>query len=80
MLNNLLNHLIEECKRLPGLTVSKVMLGDIGWNPLVDGLIEEFIAKESDRDLEYDKFGNPVFMPKDPAEKEKIRAAWKSNP
>ena len=72
----ILADIMYEVRRVPGLTVSALVLQSIPWRPNTQSLIE-YIATHCDRDLEYDKHGNPVFMPKDPAKKEEIRAIWK---
>lgn len=64
-----LDELVRELIRVPGLTVDRTRL---------DSSLDRYVADLADRDLEYDKHGNPVFMPRDPEEVRKIRECWKA--
>lgn len=77
MRTSVLDHLLEEVRRVPGLTVDKMVLRNVDWNHVVDPPLEKWMAEQTDRDLEHDKYGNPVFMPKDEAQKQEIRDTWK---
>jgi hypothetical protein len=62
-----IDELVAELKRIPGLTVDRTRL---------DPSLDLNVANLADRDLEWDKYGNPVFMPKDPEMVKEIRACW----
>ena len=75
----LLYRLIEEVRRYPGSSISKLVIVGI-WpnsrNPIDDPA--QYIAAETNTSLEYDEQGNPRFMPKDSVEAEKIRASFRA--
>jgi hypothetical protein len=68
-----LQDIVQEVKRVPGLTVSMFVLRDaMSWcQTLADAA--RYVAELCDRDLEWDKHGNPRFMPKDLVEVAKVR-------
>lgn len=74
---SILDHLLDEIRRVPGLTVGRLVVAQIDWNHAVDPPLEKWMAEQTGRDLEWDKYGNPIFMPKDEAQKKEIRDAWK---
>lgn len=67
--------MIQTVEENPGLTVSKLEMEKV-WPRSGVKEAAEYIAMETNTDLEWDQYGNPRFMPKDQARVLEIRGGW----
>jgi hypothetical protein len=71
------DNLIERVRRCPGINISTQTLAEVVKQTdfTIRGL-EEYIAKTTDTELEYNEHGAARFMPKDPEQVKDIRDLW----